>query len=103
MLDLQGSGTKTTAKFTTSGDWNLDWSYDCTAGLTRNGVIPSGYHCSFIVHVLTPDGHRSLENQGVSQLAVKDQGEENYHTGGTFYLTVDVCCSDNTWTLKVTG
>jgi hypothetical protein len=103
LLDLKGSGTKTTEKFTAAGDWDLEWSYDCTAGLIQNGVVPSGYHCSFIVHVKQPDGHFSAENQGVSQLGVKDQGVENYHTGGTFYLEVQVCCSDNSWTIKVTG
>ena len=103
LLDLKGSGTKTTGKFTAAGDWDLDWSYDCTAGLIRNGAVPSGYHCSFIVHVKQPDGHFSLENQAVSQLGVKDQGVENYHTGGTFYLEVQVCCSDNSWTVRVTG
>lgn len=103
LLDIHGSGSKTTEKFTAAGDWNLQWSYDCTAGLTQNGAVPSGYHCAFIVHVKMPDGHNSLENQGVNQLGVKDQGVENYHTGGMFYLTVEVCCTDNSWTLKVTG
>jgi hypothetical protein len=103
LLDLDGSGTKSTDKFTVAADWNLNWAYDCTAGLTRDGAIPSGYHCSFIVHVTKPDGHLSLENQGVSQLGVKDQGRESYHTGGTFYLAVEVCCADNTWSVRVTG
>jgi len=103
LLDVHGSGTKTTEKFTVVADWDLHWSYDCTAGLTQNGVIPSGYHCSFIVHVKQPDGHFSLQNQGVSQLGVKDQSVEHYHTAGTFYLEVQVCCSDNTWSATVTG
>jgi hypothetical protein len=102
LLDIQGSGSKTTEKFTVASDWDLHWSYDCTAGLTRGGVIPSGYHCSFIVHVKQPDGHFSSENQGVNQLGVKDQSVEHYHTAGTFYLEVEVCCSDNSWTVTVT-
>jgi hypothetical protein len=103
LLDVHGSGDKSTEKFTAAADWDLAWSYDCTAGLTRNGAIPSGYHCSFIVHIKQPDGHFSLENQGVSQLGVKDQSVEHYHTGGTFYLEVQVCCSDNSWSVRVTG
>jgi hypothetical protein len=103
LLDLHGSGTKTTEKFTAAADWDLQWSYDCTAGLGQNGVIPSGYHCSFIVHIVQPDGHASLENQGVNQLGVKDQSVEHYHAGGTFYLQVQVCCSDNSWTVQVIG
>jgi hypothetical protein len=103
LLDLQGTGDKSTQEFTASGNWDLQWSYDCTAGLTQNGAIPSGYHCSFIVVIKTSDGNRSLENQSVTQLGVKDQGVEHYHTGGTFYLEVQVCCVDNNWTIKVTG
>src|SRR6266542_2143234 len=30
LLKLKGSGTKTTQKFTAAGDWDLDWSYDCS-------------------------------------------------------------------------
>jgi hypothetical protein len=103
LLDIHGSGDKTTEKFTVAADWDLRWSYDCTAGLTRGGVVPSGYHCSFIVHVKQPDGHVSLENQGLNQLGVKDQSVEHFHTGGTFYLEVQVCCADNSWTVQVIG
>jgi predicted small lipoprotein YifL len=103
LLDLQGSGDKSTQTFTVAGNWDLQWSYDCTAGLSQNGVIPPGYHCSFIVNVKTSAGHRSIENQGVSQLGVKDQSVEHFHTGGTFYLEVQVCCADNSWAIKVTG
>ena len=103
LLDVHGAGDKSTEKFTASGDWDLKWSYDCTSGLTRDGAIPSGYHCSFIVHIKQSDGQTSLVNQGVSQLGVKDQSVEHYHTGGTFYLEVQVCCSDNSWSITVTG
>jgi hypothetical protein len=57
LLDLQGTGDKSTQLFTAARNWDLQWSYDCTAGLTQNGAIPSGYHCSFIVDVKTSDGH----------------------------------------------
>jgi hypothetical protein len=102
LLDLQGTGDKSTQAFTASGNWDLQWSYDCTAGLTQNGTIPSGYHCSFIVDVRTSDGQLS-RNQGVNQLGVKDQGVEHFHVGGSFYLEVQVCCADNSWAVKVTG
>src|SRR5712672_1966035 len=31
LLDLKGKGIKRSAKFTTSGDWTIDWSYDCSS------------------------------------------------------------------------
>src|ERR1700694_1535848 len=31
LLDLTGSGTKTTQKFNAAGDWDLTWTYDCSA------------------------------------------------------------------------
>src|ERR1700730_13017439 len=73
LLDFKSSGTKSTEKFTVASDWDLQWFYDCTAGLTRDGAIPSGYHCSFIVSIKQADG-RSSTNQSVNQLGVKDQG-----------------------------
>src|SRR5262245_40841169 len=42
LLDVPGSGTKQTQKFTTSGDRTLVWSYDCTGyyGGTGNFQVP---------------------------------------------------------------
>src|SRR3984957_16783251 len=31
LLDITGSGTKTTQKFTAGGDWDLNWTYDCSS------------------------------------------------------------------------
>lgn len=87
---------------TVASDWDLQWSYDFTAGLTRDGAIPSGYQCSFPVSIKQADGRSSM-NQSVNQLGLKDQGVQHYHTSATFYLEVGICCTDSPWSVKVTG
>lgn len=91
MLDVQGSGSKSTAKFKVGGEWFVGWSFDCPT------------QCNFTIQVRTPDGRLSPQNQGFSETETIGQGVLRYHTGGTFYLAVEVCCGDNTWTLKVVG
>jgi hypothetical protein len=91
LLDLQGSGTKSTQKFTAASDWDLTWSYDCS-GFGSKG--------NFMVEVYNGDGSMSIENQGVNQLGMKDSGVEHYHKGGTFYLSINSECS---WTVQARG
>ena len=91
LLDIQGDGTKTTEKFTTSGDdWDMSWSYNCS-GFGGRG--------NFIVEVASGDGGFS-SNQSVNQLGASGSDVEHYHSGGTFYLKVSSECS---WSIKVVG
>jgi hypothetical protein len=84
LLDLTGSGTKTTNKFRAAGDWDLSWSYDCsTFGQSRN----------FQVYVYNGDGSLSIDNSPVNQLGKSGADVEHYHHGGTFYLVVNSECS----------
>jgi hypothetical protein len=103
LLDLHGSGTNSTENFIVAGDWDLRWSYDCTAGRTDHGIIPSGHHCFFTLQTMRLIGGPSSANPGVIQLGVKDQGVEHYHTPGTFYLEVEVWGADSKWTVTVIG
>jgi hypothetical protein len=98
LLDITGAGSNTTQKFSAASDWDLAWSFDCTAALS----LPDG-QCSFIVHVKDSAGNFAAGNQGVSQLAKTNQGIEHYHVGGTFYLEIQLCCVQGTWAVKVTG
>jgi hypothetical protein len=91
LLDLKGSGTKTTQKFTAASDWDLEWSYDCSN---------FGSQGNFMVYVYNGDGSISYSNAGVNQLGKSDSGVENYHSGGTFYLTVNSVCK---WKIMVKG
>ena len=84
LLDLTGSGSKTTQKFTTASDWDLNWSYDCTKFAGGSG--------NFQVFVYQGEGTMSLDNAGVNQLGASGTDVEHYHTGGTFYLTVNSEC-----------
>ena len=91
LLKISGSGTKSTAKFTAGGDWDLNWSYDCSN---------FGYKGNFQVFVYNGDGSMSFSNSGVNQLGMSDSGVEHYHSGGTFYLTVNSECS---WKIDAEG
>jgi hypothetical protein len=84
LLDLSGSGTKTTQKFTARGDWDLEWSYDCSS---------FGQAGNFQVFA---DGPGFLAP--VNQLDIRGTGVEHYHDGGEYYLTVNSVC--NKWTVK---
>lgn len=91
LLDITGSGTKTTQKFTAAGDWDMAWSYDCAN---------FGYQGNFIVTPTGEDNNPSLANQSVNQLGKSGQDVEHYHHGGTYYLSVNSECS---WHVTVTG
>ncbi len=91
LLKINGSGSKSTAKFTAAGDWDLNWSYDCSN---------FGYKGNFQVFVYNGDGSMSFSNSGVNQLGMSDSGVEHYHSGGTFYLTVNSECS---WKIEAKG
>jgi len=58
VLDVRGSGIKTTQNFTVGSQWDLVWSYDCSS---------FGSKGNFIVNVLTPNG-QSSSNVGTNQL-----------------------------------
>jgi hypothetical protein len=91
LLDISGSGSKSTAKFTAAGDWDLNWSYDCSG---------FGYKGNFQVFVYNSDGSISFSNSGVNQLGMSGTDVEHYHSGGTFYLTVNSECS---WKIQAKG
>lgn len=91
LLELNGSGTKTTQKFSAGGDWDLNWDYDCSK---------AGGSGNFIVEVFNGDGSPSISNQGVNQLGDKGQDVDHFHRGGQFYLQVISECS---WHVKAVG
>jgi len=63
LLDLKGSGSKQTQKFTAGGDWHLEWSYDCSN---------FGSQGNFIVSVYNGDGSMSFQNSAVNQLGATE-------------------------------
>ena len=91
LLDLSGSGTKSTQKFTAAGDWDLNWSYDCSN---------FGNQGNFQVFIYSGNGSMSYSNSPVNQLGASGADVEHYHNGGTFYFTVNSECS---WKIQVKG
>ena len=85
LLDLTGSGTKQTQKFTTSGDWTLTWSYDCSSALGAQG--------NFIVMVYNADGSADYNDTTVNQLGTSGSDTEYYYDAGTHYLSINSECS----------
>lgn len=92
LLAIYGSGSKSTEKFTTTGeDWNLTYSYDCSEfGMSGN----------FQVFIFNGDGSPSWEYVGVNQLGTSGSDVDYYHTGGTFYLVINSLCR---WHVRVDG
>lgn len=89
LLELSGSGSKTTQKFTAAGDWDLAWTYNC-ANFGGSG--------NFQVFI-TADDPSTLVTP-VNQLGASGSSVEHYHDAGTFYFEVNSECN---WTVKVTG
>lgn len=82
LLELSGSGTKTTQSFSARGDWDLEWSYDCSSFGMEGNFIVSG------------QGFNVL---GVNQLGPKGSGVEHYHDGGSGHLEIISTCD---WTVR---
>jgi hypothetical protein len=91
LLSIKGTGTKSTQKFTAGGDWDLSWSYDCSN---------FGNQGNFQVFAYSGDGSPAFNITGVNQLGQSGSDVEHYHTGGTYYLTVNSECS---WKITVNG
>jgi len=90
VLTAKGTGTKNTARFTTSGDWTIHWSYDCSKTFGSKG--------NFIVGVF--DGSEDSFQNGVNELGKKGADTSPvYDDPGQHYLSVTSECS---WQLTVT-
>lgn len=87
LLTINGNGIQRSAKFTTGGDWRIDWTYDCSKFGTQG---------NFIVTVKGDDF-----DIAVNELGARGSGSAPQYTGpGTFYLEMNSECS---WTARVFG
>ncbi len=83
LLDIRGSGTRSTQKFTTHGsDWTIRWSYDCSN-------VATGLS-SFIVDVTRGDGDAT--SMQINQLGERGEDTDYYHQAGTYYLEINSGC-----------
>ncbi|GHF28981.1 hypothetical protein GCM10010218_07670 [Streptomyces mashuensis] len=79
VLTESGSGIKSTAKFTVSGDWDLRYSYDCSSfGTDGNFIVSEG---------------GTLGNTLVNELGAQGKDVTHRLDGGTKYLEVNSECS----------
>ncbi|WP_371648121.1 MULTISPECIES: hypothetical protein [unclassified Streptomyces] len=85
VLSESGSGIKSTAKFKVDGDWDLRYSYDCSAfGMQGNFIVQEGGN---------PLGAIYLNELGKSGADVT-----HLHDGGTRFLEINSTCS---WKISV--
>jgi|GEM_PF-5640570 len=92
LLDVSGSGSKSTQTFTAPANWNLNWSYDCSKFLGGTG--------NFQVYIYNADGTLN-DATGVNQLGASGSDTEYYHNAaGSLYLVVNSECS---WTVVATA
>lgn len=82
LLDVKGSGTKSTQIFTVPNEWALAWAYDCTN---------FGQQGNFAVDIYR-NGQISFVDLGVNELGSKGNDIEYYHAGGQIYLQVSSEC-----------
>lgn len=87
VLDLHGSGSKSTESFTAKAPWSLVWQYDCSNFALHQGNL--------IVTVHNEDGSLSIHNQPVNQLGSGQTSSEMYHQGGMFYPQINSECDWN--------
>jgi hypothetical protein len=89
LLDKTGSGINKTPDFTAAGDWEIDWSYDCSN---------FGQSGNFAIIVYNADG--SMNDLAANQLGAKGSDVTNEHQGGTYYLEMNSECN---WHVIVKG
>lgn len=89
-----GQGTATTSSFKVPSNWDMIWSYDCSAfGTTGNFFVT-------IYDDYGQDSTLDFDNQGVNQLGAGGKGVDHYHSGGNKkFLKVISECS---WAVLVT-
>jgi hypothetical protein len=93
LLDVQGSGIKTTQAFTTSGDWTISWTAHDTSGV-------SGY---FGIYVYDAGSQVPAGVAGNVQVPANQtlQDVSHGHQAGKWYLEVNSASTD--WHVTVTG
>jgi hypothetical protein len=82
LLNVVGEGGEDTATFTAPSQWELHWSYDCSA---------YGGSGNFAVDLMTAAG--GPDGVLVNSLSEGRTDIEYVHTGGSVYLSIDSECN----------
>ena|SRR5579864_5377211 len=83
IMDKSGSGNFKTPSFTTSGGWEIDWSYDCSN---------LGHSATFQVTVYESASNSQVDIAAIA-LGTQGPGVAFEDQGGTYYLQVSSECS----------
>jgi len=90
LLDQSGSGEAQTKPFTTTGEWTVAYTFDCSAW---------GSSGNFQFDVANTDGSDNLDN-GANDLAMSGGNTDYYYDAGQHYLSVNSECD---WHVVVKG
>jgi hypothetical protein len=93
LFQQAGSGTASSQNFTAPTNWNVTWTYDCSA-------FGSEGNFQVLVSQAGTGSMASLEDTPVNQLGPKGSGVQHYHYGGKLYLEMNSEC---TWTVVATA
>lgn len=86
LLDVSGSGSMQTEKFSSQGDWDMKWEYDCSnIGVASNFIV-------------TPTSDIKLNP--LNHLGQVGAGAQHYYQSGEYYLDVLSQCK---WRIIVSG
>jgi hypothetical protein len=89
LLDQSGQGSQRTRAFTTSGDWEVADTFDCS---------DVGNQDSFQFHVQDKDGTPSSD-VGANDRALSGGANYDYRDAGQHYLEINSACR---WHITVT-
>jgi hypothetical protein len=89
LLDRSGQGSQRTPSFTTSREWELAYTFDCS-NLDGQGT--------FQFEVQNADGTAS-DDPGASDVALSGGATDDYHDIGQHYLAITSACK---WHITVT-
>jgi hypothetical protein len=92
LLDNKGIGIDESSKFTTDGDWEVHWAYDCSV-IHKKGQFAFG-----VVDSKTRWGYPDVP--GVKVSGDKGSGVQQYKKKGSHFLLIDSKCL---WHVVVKG
>jgi hypothetical protein len=91
LANVRGSEPQKTQPFKATGDWLVNWSYDCSGAHAVQG---------FTVDVFNGNGVPSYGSQPITGDGLSGSGSYAYHRGGEYYLDINSHCQ---WQVQVKG
>lgn len=89
LLSQSGSGQASTASFTTTSNWVITYTFDCSS---------FGSQGNFQIYINNTDGSLNTDT-GANDLAMSGGNTDHYYDAGSHYLQINSECD---WTVSVT-